>query len=108
MEKRKLERFELHAPVRLLLETAGNREEEYELTTRDLSSGGAFLYSPQPIPEGAKARMEILISLDTIQKLMGENGWARVRVKGQVIRSDSNGVAIRFESSYKITALETN
>ena len=107
-ERRKLERFELHAPVRVLVEAAGNKKAKFDLTTRDLSSGGAFLYSSQPLPEGAKVRMDILISMGVLRKLMGEKGRARVRVKGQVIRSNSTGVAIRFESSYKITALEDN
>ena len=107
-ERRKLERFELHAPVRFEVENPDNTRDEYELTTRDLSSGGAFLYSSHRFPEGAKARMEILISLEALRKLMGEKNRASVRVKGKVIRSDPNGIAIRFESSYKITALENN
>jgi c-di-GMP-binding flagellar brake protein YcgR len=103
-ERRRLERFELSTPARVQLES-GKGKAEYNLTTRDVSSGGAFLYSPQPLPEGAKVKMEFLISLETLQKLAGENGTAQVRVKGKVIRSDSNGVAIRFENGYKITAV---
>jgi hypothetical protein len=105
-ERRKLERFELNAPALVLLD-AGGKKNEYNLTTRDVSSDGAFLYSSQPLPDGAKVKMEFLISLETLRKLAGEKGTARVKVKGRVIRSDANGVAIRFESSYKITALDT-
>lgn len=107
-ERRKLERFELNVPARVLTESAGKEKDEYDLTTRDLSSGGAFLFSSQPLPEGASVRMEFLISLDALEKLAGDKGRAKVRVKGQVIRSDSDGMAIRFDSKYKITALDNN
>lgn len=107
-ERRKLERFELNTPARVLLESGRSKKDEYNLTTRDVSSAGAFLYSSQPLPEGASVKMEFLLSLDTLQKLAGDKCRAKVRVKGKVIRSDENGIAIRFESSYKITALENN
>ena len=107
-ERRKLERFELNAPARVLLGSGRSKKDEYNLTTRDVSSDGAFLYSSQPLPEGAKVKMELMISLDTLQKLVRGKGRARIKVKGKVIRSDEKGIAIRFESSYKITALENN
>lgn len=107
-ERRKLERFELIAPARVLIETGRSERAEYDLTTRDLSSAGAFLYSSQSIPEGANVKMEFVLTLDTLQKFAGEKGRAKVRVKGKVIRSDSNGIAIRFDSNYKITAIGTN
>jgi hypothetical protein len=107
-EKRKLERFELNAPARVLLESGSSKIDEYNLTTRDVSSAGAFLYSSQSLPEGANVRMEFLISLDTLQRIAGEKGKAKVRVKGKVIRSDSDGIAIRFDNKYKITALDSN
>ena len=105
-ERRKLERFELHSPTRVLLESGAKRKDEYELTTRDVSSGGAFLYASQPLPEGAKVRMEFMISVDALRKIAGEKGRASVRVRGTVIRSTQDGIAVRFESSYKITALD--
>ena len=105
-ERRKLERFGLNAPAQIQLESGSKKQDTIRLTTRDISSGGAFLYSSQPIPEGANVKMEFMISLDTLRKLAGEEGRAKVRVKGKVIRSDSNGIAVRFESSYKITALD--
>jgi len=105
-ERRKLERFELHAPARILVELGEGKREELDLTTKDVSSGGAFIYSDQPLPEGATVKIELLISLTMLQKLAGEKGRAKVKVKGKVIRVDEDGAAIRFNSKYKITALE--
>lgn len=107
-ERRKLERFELNTPARIFVESAHHEKVTYELTTRDVSSAGAFLYSPQPLREGVSVRMEFLISLEALERIAGDEGRARVRVKGQVIRSDSNGIAIRFDSKYKITALDVH
>ena len=105
-ERRKLERFELNVPARVLVESGMHKRAEYDLITRDVSSAGAFLFSTQPLPEGVNVKMEFLISLDTLQKFAGEKSRAKVRVRGQVIRSDSDGIAIRFDSKYKITALD--
>ncbi len=52
--------------------------------------------------------MELIISFDALQKLAGEKGRARIRVKGRVIRSDSSGIAVKFENGFKISALENN
>ena len=105
-ERRKLERFELVAPARVVVELESGKKKEFDLTTKDVSSDGAYLLSSQPLPEGASVKMEFLLSLDALRKLAGEKGRAKIRVKGKVIRVDSNGAAIRFASKYKITAFE--
>lgn len=107
-ERRKLERFELIAPARVHIESANNRKEKYDLTTRNISSAGAFLLSSQPVAEGTDVKMEFVLSLEMLQKFSGEKGRAKVRVRGKVIRSDPDGIAIRFDSSYKITSLGSN
>jgi hypothetical protein len=105
-ERRRLERFELNAPARVMVQSEGGTKEELDLTTKDVSSGGAFLFSSQPLTEGANVKMELLISLDMLRQLAGERRAAKIKVKGRVIRVDAEGIAIRFDSAYKITALE--
>ena len=107
-ERRKLERFEIVSPARVRVSAGGDDKHEYNLTTRDVSSGGAFLLSSQHLPEGMTVRLEFLLSLDTLTPLVGDGKKARVRVKGEVVRSDRAGIAIRFDSSCKITALDNN
>jgi c-di-GMP-binding flagellar brake protein YcgR len=103
-ERRKLERFELAGPARILLRVGKSRS-EISLTTRDVSSGGAFLFSSHAIPTGTDIKMEFMLALELSNKLIGEESRARVRVKGKIIRSDPTGIAVRFESNYKITSL---
>jgi hypothetical protein len=106
-ERRRLERFDLSAPAQLIVESENGEKEQLNLTIKDVSSGGAYLYSPQPPMKGARVTMEMLIILDALRKLAGEKGRVRIKLRGTVIRVDKNGVAIRFENKYRITALDT-
>jgi hypothetical protein len=66
-ERRRLERFDLTAPARLFVESESRETEQLDLTTKDISSSGAFLYcSSQPLVEGVRVKMEFLISLDKL------------------------------------------
>ena len=107
-ERRKLERFELTAPASVLIQSLSEKREHLELTTRDISSAGAFLFSSRLIPEGSCVKIELMIALDARHEVSGGNNRAKVRVKGKVLRSDSSGIAIRFDGNYKITSLATN
>lgn len=106
-ERRRLERFDLAAPARLIVEAEGGNRAQLNLTTKDVSSAGAYLFCPKPLVEGVRVKMEILISLGTASRLLREKGKARIKVKGTVIRVDTDGIAIRFENKYKITALDS-
>ncbi len=107
-ERRRLERFELRAPARILVEFDEGKREELDLTTKDVSSGGAYIYSDQPLPEGATVIIELFISLSMLQTRAGETNKAKVKVKGTVIRVDEDGAAIRFNNKYKITSLNND
>jgi c-di-GMP-binding flagellar brake protein YcgR len=107
-ERRRLERFDLTEPARVIVESGAGNKEHLSLTTKDVSSGGAFLYCAQPLSEGARVKLELLISLDALQKLVGEKGKAKIKVSGTIIRVETEGVAIRFENKYKITALDSD
>jgi|WetSurMetagenome_2_1015567.scaffolds.fasta_scaffold550493_1 hypothetical protein len=105
-ERRRLERFELTAPARLTVASQSRGKAPFEFVTRDISSDGAYLYCTQPFAEGSRVKMELLLSVDKLSKLAGEKRRAKIRIKGVVVRVGSDGVAIRFESGYKIHALE--
>jgi hypothetical protein len=106
-ERRRLERFQLSAPARLIIESHGDENSRLNLTTKDVSSGGAFLYCAQPLGEGARVKMELRISRESLSRLVeGDKGTAKIEVKGEVVRVDPDGIAIRFESRYMITALD--
>jgi hypothetical protein len=102
-DRRKLERFELRFPALVVVESQNGEEVVRDLTTKDVSADGAYLLSSSLLPEGALVRMEFMLAMNSISKSAKENGRARVRVTGRVIRVDDNGIAIRFGNRYKIT-----
>ncbi len=105
-ERRRLERFDLNAPARVQVELESGGKEEFDLTTKDVSSAGAFLFSEERVPKGANVKLEFLISLEALRSLLGEKGTVKVRVNGKVIRVDTDGIAVRFDNKYRITALD--
>lgn len=105
-ERRRLERFELSAPAQVFVESERGEKEQFHLATKDISSGGAYLYSPQPLMKGARVKMEILIFLDALWKHASEKGRVKIKISGEVVRVDKDGIAIQFASKYKIMALD--
>jgi hypothetical protein len=105
VERRKLERFDLQAPAKLRVEREGTRSDFVSLVTRDISSSGVYVATDQPLEIGARVKLELLISLDMISRMIGEGGKAKVKVDGQVVRADGKGVAIQFVNKFKMQPL---
>lgn len=102
-DRRKLERFELRVPALVVVESRSGREEVLDLTTKDVSSDGAYLLSSNLLPEGAMVRMEFMLAMNSVGRSWRDGRRMRVRVTGKVIRVDGNGAAVRFGNRYRIT-----
>lgn len=100
--KRRLERFELAIPATLILEeqTGDEDGQAFDLVTTDISAGGAFFQTDQPLPEGISVRIELVLDTEKLKKMTGK--YAYLRVKGRVVRSSDQGMAISFEPRYEI------
>jgi hypothetical protein len=103
-ERRKIERFELQADTRIEVVTGDGGTNTFATTTKDISCDGAYVTTSRPLPEGAAVKLEMLLSLDMLQRIVGQKGNAKVKVKGKVIRSENGGMAIQFDKKYKIQA----
>jgi hypothetical protein len=101
-ERRKLVRFDLQAPARIEVSKEAGHKDVLSLMTRDISSMGAYVQTAQPLAEGQTVKLELLLSLDMLKRLSGEKGNARIKVRGKVIRSDAGGMAIAFDTRFKI------
>ena len=104
-ERRKLERFQLHVPAKIELTDDSGHRETLQLETKDISADGAFFVSSQPITEGADIQLEMILSVDKLKDLIGVHNKVELKLKGHVIRSNSNGVAVMFDRKYQIKAL---
>ena len=104
-DKRELQRFELRLPAKIRsLDPEQNLVERRKgasqiLFTKDISAGGAFFLSPKPFSQGSRVEVHIGLSLGAAN---GLENRTKVIVKGNVLRSDPTGMAIRFNTDYKI------
>jgi hypothetical protein len=97
-ESRRLERFDLKLPSRIYVLEPGNPT--LDLMTENISADGAFFPTREPLPEGFKVLVEI-----TLRRESGEGMQSKVKVKGTVVRSQADGMAVRFEKGARISPL---
>jgi hypothetical protein len=95
IERRKLERFGLRLPGKI--EDLGRKKGAYNLLTRDISAGGAFLETTDQFPENSHVRIDFVVPTGVL-----------VKVTGAVLRSEPTGIAVRFDNEYQLTPLQKN
>jgi len=98
-KQRVFERFHTQMPALLMPRSGDDGNTHRLLLTRDISSGGAYFYTREPVFEGKEVQIEILIPIavdeDHIHHLYLET-------QGEVTRRESEGVAVRFTGDYKL------
>ena len=104
-DRRKLERFELHVPAKVEVTGESGKREILQLETLDISADGAFFISEKSITEGAHIKLEMVLSMEKLQQLIGQRKQIGLKINGTVIRSDSQGIAVHFDKKYQISAL---
>ncbi len=116
LEQRLHERFTMHLPVRVALISGADIESFGELITANISSGGAFISTDQPLPVASRIAMEFLISfvdlkklrfilsLDSLRRCAGKPAW--VKATGVVIRHDDGGMAVIFDDDYQLSPMQ--
>ena len=103
-EQRKLERFDLRVVAEIETTTGYPKESvAFNLWTRDISSGGAFFTTPDPLPVGRQVRIDLVLPLEGVEKFRYRQ--THVRLNGTVIRAESAGMAIRFDNGYEMVSL---
>ena len=93
----------LAAKTRLVNDKKKEATEIFDLYTKDICAGGAFLSTLQPVPLGRQVKIDLVLHSKTIQSLTKKR--AHITVKGKVIRAESTGIAVCFDKSYKITRI---
>ncbi len=104
-ERRKLERYKLQASTKIEAISPAGKKEMLQLQTRDISAAGAFFTSKKPISEGVHVSLELVLSMEKFQQLIGKRSRIELKINGAVIRSDPEGIAVIFDKKYKIRAL---
>jgi len=104
-EQRKCERFNLNIPAKIETVISGEAKdkETINLLTKDICSGGAFFHSAQTLPEGTEVKVDFVLDINKLKKLTENRAY--IKIKGKVLRSGSEGMAICFHNNYKITPI---
>jgi len=101
-EKRTAERYSLELPGQVSV-ISDDGDMVFEVTTRDVCAGGAFLYTHQLLPVGTRVKIEMILTVEQLKKIAGTN--ALLKVSGQVIRTEGTGMAVSFDKDYHLGPL---
>ena len=95
-DRRGIGRFNLR--LRSLIKELREREKILELYTRDVSSDGAFFYTNDPLPVDTDLSMTLFLPAGPTPK-------GKISVDGKVIRTEQEGMAVRFNPNYTLVAV---
>ena len=93
-DRRMLQRFNLR--LQAVLKELHERERALELYTRDISSDGAFLYTDSHLPVDSSVELTLFLPPGEVKK-------SKIIVDGKVIRTEPNGIAVRFDPRYDLS-----
>ncbi|MFW6137553.1 MAG: PilZ domain-containing protein [Spirochaetota bacterium] len=100
-DRREQERYQLDLPARVTLMEPG-KTQVLQLYTKNVCNGGAFLPTSRKIPLGSRVQLDLILSIGLLHRVMGANGL--VRVKGTIIRTEPEGIAVHFDKHYQLAS----
>lgn len=96
-----MDRFDMELPAWISTIDINGNPWSFEVKTRDICAGGAYLLTDQPLLVGTDLAMNLILPLSNIPEM--ENRHSRIDVSGSVIRTESEGMAICFDKRYQIS-----
>ncbi len=105
-DKRKFERFNIEAPIRIKILSPGDKNDKLVFQTKNVSAGGVFIGTKQPLHEGTEIKIEIFLLNKEAQDLGDADKGDVIIVTGQVLRSGADGMAVCFNEDYDILSVK--
>ena len=99
-ERRDMERFDLELPTLLSVTEENGKQQTFEVTSKNICAGGAFFKTDNPLPVGTDVKMDLIVHLEKFKTVKG-NG-THIDVSGSVIRTNDQGMAVCFDTRYRI------
>ena len=103
-DNRLIQRFSIAVPARVTCNESASQNPCVELFSRDVCSGGAFFLTPQPYDAGTRVEVRMLLQPQHMASLGDKK--AQVVISGKVLRSEKEGMAVRFDRRYKISSVK--
>ena len=104
-ENRRVERFDLDLKAFVSVSGDTNQSNSLTMQTRDISTNGVYLLTENPLPIGTKVKVDMILSLDELKKLGGK---ALIKTSGEVLRTESGGMAVCFDRNSRIMPFTSN
>lgn len=98
-ERRHIRRFNLKLPC-IIKAVRRQADMAFEVMTRNISAGGAYINIAEPLPVGTHLTIEVMI-----RRKAGDashSGCGCVKVGAEVLRTDALGMAVEFDDQYRI------
>jgi len=101
--RRKLERFDLAIPTCLSTVDKKGKEVTLELLTSNICSGGLYFKTDKTLPVGTRVKMDLVILKK--QTMGPQDRNAHVQVAGDVIRRDTEGMAVCLHKRFRMSSI---
>ena len=99
IDKREVERFDLNLEAYVLANGDSPETQPRMLMTRDVSMNGTYLLTAEPFPIGTEVKVDVILPLES--RMHNVNQKALIKASGSVLRTDGEGMAIRFDENSK-------
>ena len=105
-ERRLYKRHMARLPSKLEAIIPSGKKKVYDLETKDISIGGAFIYTKDPstFPEGTRFTLDLTIPSGTVKELTVVKSL--MECKGTMVRSTSEGIAIQCDTEGEIISIK--
>ena len=100
-ERRREERYPLMA-IAVLEIHLDNSVQQLQMSTRDISSAGAFFFTSHPLPIGVNVRIRLHLLIEGLKSIGYEHN-VRLDVGGTVVRKEADGIAVGFDRNYTLS-----
>ena len=102
-DNRLMQRFQIAIPAHIKPQSGPAAEKGIDLFSRDVCSGGAFFPTTEPLEVGTRVLVRMLLLPHHTAAPTGKT--AEISLAGTILRIETEGMAVRFDSSYKISSV---
>lgn len=100
--KRTEERLEIELNAFITYRNQEGDAESVELSTKNLSAGGAFFLADQALDLGQIIDIDLVLPLEHLRNLGGKS--VLIKASGKVVRKERDGIAVAFEDNRVVTS----
>ncbi len=87
-----------------LIQETGDQEASHAFQTRNISSTGGYFQNEKALPLSSLVEIDLVLPLDQLKELSGNRAW--IKLSGQVVRVEGNGMGVSFDEEYEIVPLD--